>query len=176
MVDDTYIDEPYVFKSSVLDDVEGGSPIINLTMTERASAVFNIIDAAFDARRFWEASGGAADGAQTFDYETEIYWNPDDGEEGSYYEPTAGEITIADDPSSPDEWDEPVIMHEWAHMADDKYSCDDSPGGEHFVDKVVDDRELAWGEGYPDYWSKVTPMVLTLCVPIRRPLTSNRWR
>lgn len=152
VVDDTYIDEPYVFKSSVITDLEGGTRTISPNLTERSSAVFNIIDAAFDARRFWEVSGGAADGSKEFEYETEIYWNPDDDEDGSYYEPVSGEITIADDESSPDEWDDPVIMHEWAHMADDKYSCDDNPGGTHFVDQVVDDAELAWGEGYPDYY------------------------
>ncbi|MFW6070097.1 MAG: choice-of-anchor X domain-containing protein [bacterium] len=40
-------------------------------------------------------------------------------------------------------------------MADDLYSCDDNPGGPHFIGALVDDPELAWGEGYPDYWQSL---------------------
>ena len=30
--------------------------------------------------------------------------------------------------------------------------CDDNPGGTHSFGSILDDPELAWGEGYPDYW------------------------
>jgi hypothetical protein len=36
------------------------------------------------------------------------------------------EITSADDPSDPDEWDESPQIHECGHMADDYYSCDEN--------------------------------------------------
>ncbi|MFN2138212.1 MAG: hypothetical protein ACK2UK_19810, partial [Candidatus Promineifilaceae bacterium] len=31
-------------------------------------------------------------------------------------------------------------------------SCDDNPGGDHFIGALAASTDLAWGEGYPDYW------------------------
>ncbi|MEZ4863278.1 MAG: hypothetical protein R3C14_18320 [Caldilineaceae bacterium] len=153
VTDSSYIDETYEFNSQVLADRPAGSYTINLTLTERSSAVFNIVDAIFDAWQFWNISGGATGGDATFADTTKVHWEPGYGDDGSYYDGyITNEITIADDPSDPDEWDDPVIMHEWGHSADDYYGCDDNPGGEHFVNNTVDDPELSWGEGYPDYY------------------------
>ena len=89
----------------------------------------------------------------TFDGEAEVHWEPGYGDSGSYYNGDMwNEMTIADGPSDPDQWDDSVIMHEWGHMADDYYGCDDNGGGPHNIDTLVSDLELSWGEGYPDYY------------------------
>jgi len=149
--DSSWIDEVYEYDSGVVDS-GGGTITFNVALTEDQSAVFNIADAIFDAWTFWNESGGEAHGDKFFDYATEVHWEPGYGDDVSYYNGYWDEITIADDPSDPDQWDDSVIIHEWGHMVDDKYSCDDSPGGHHYVNKLVEDPELSWGEGYPDYW------------------------
>ena len=53
-----------------------------------------------------------------------------------------------------DVWDDTVIMHEWTHFADDKWGCDDNPGGNHTAGGHYNTR-LAWGEGFPDFYQSV---------------------
>ena len=149
--DSSWIDEVYEFDSPVKDS-DGGTLTFNLAPNVEQSAVFNIADAIWDAWNFWNESGGASGGDSTFDETAEVHWEPGYGDEKSYYSGYWGEITVADDSSDPDEWDESVIIHEWGHMADDEYSCDDNPGGDHSSGSLLDDPELSWSEGYPDYW------------------------
>ena len=143
--DSSWIDEEYEYDSNVVSS-DGGNISYNLNLDNTWSGLFNIVDAAYQARKFWVDSG------HSYSEETEIHWEAGYGDDGSYFNPFWNEITIADDPSDPDQWDDSVIMHEWGHSADDYYSCDDNPGGDHYIDQLVDDPELAWGEGYPDYY------------------------
>ena len=149
--DSSYIDEVYEFDTSTQSS-GGGSLTFNMSLNEMQSSVFNIADAVYEAWSFWNNSGGANGGDATFGEASEVHWEPGYGDKGSYYMSFWEEITVADDPSDSDEWDDSVIMHEWAHSSDDEYSCDDNPGGTHFVNKLVSDPELSWGEGYPDYY------------------------
>ncbi|MCJ7662348.1 MAG: VWA domain-containing protein [Anaerolineales bacterium] len=151
VIDSSWIDEVYEYDSWVTSS-DGGTLTFNSDLTVEQSAVFNIADAIYEAWDFWRDSGGENGGDALFDEEGEVHWEPGYGDTGSYYISFWGEITIADDPSDSDEWDDSVIIHEWGHMADDLYSCDDNPGGQHFVNSLVSDPELSWGEGYPDYY------------------------
>lgn len=45
-----------------------------------------------------------------------------------------------------DQFDDPVLGHEFGHYLEDAYSRSDSPGGDH--DGSPTDPRLAWGEGY----------------------------
>ena len=150
VIDSSWIDEVYEF-NSWQQSSGGGTLTFDLPLNEEQSAVFNIADAVYEAWAYWKESGGEKGGDALFDQEGEVHWEPGYGDKGSYYYWPWEEITIADDPSDPDQWDDSVIIHEWGHMADDRYSCDDSPGGDHNVSSLLD-PELAWGEGYPDYW------------------------
>lgn len=152
--DSSWVDEIYTYDSDVLSS-DGGTHVFDFTLDIDQSAVFNIADAILDAYRVWRDSGGEAGGDSLFDGEGEVHWEPGYGDSGSYYNPFWNEITLADDPSDPDAWDDSVIIHEWGHMADDYYSCDDNPGGDHFIGKLAASADLAWGEGYPDYWQSV---------------------
>ena len=126
----------------------GGTLDFSLLMSESSSGIFNIVDAAYLARETYVSYGNE------YDEETEIHWELGYGETNSHYDPNANEIFISDDPSNPSQWDESVIAHEWGHSVDDYDSCDNSPGGHHDMGQLVD-VELAWGEGYPDYYQSV---------------------
>jgi len=53
-----------------------------------------------------------------------------------------------------DEFDSPVIAHEWGHYYQSAFSRDDSPGGSHSLDERVD-RRLAFSEGWGNGWSGI---------------------
>lgn len=53
-----------------------------------------------------------------------------------------------------DEYDSPVIAHEWGHYYQSAFSRDDSPGGSHSLDERVD-RRLAFSEGWGNGWSGI---------------------
>jgi hypothetical protein len=145
--DSSWIDEIYEYDTDIQES-SGGTLNFNITLGDIWSGIFNIVDAGIMAREVWVNSGGE------YDEETEIHWEPGYGDDKSYYDGFYNEITIADDPSDPDQWDEAIILHEWGHSADDYYSCDDNPGGDH-APGIIIDSELAWGEGYPTYYSSV---------------------
>ncbi|MCX6046285.1 MAG: hypothetical protein NT075_14330, partial [Chloroflexi bacterium] len=153
--DSSWIDEVYEYDSNIIES-EGGNYTINFDLNDEQSGILNIADAVLEAWTTWNNNGGAKGDDATFDGEAEVHWEAGYGDTGSYYNGyTWNEMTIADDPSDPDQWDDSVIMHEWGHMADDYYGCDDNGGGPHNVDTLVSDLELSWGEGYPDFWQSV---------------------
>ena len=51
-----------------------------------------------------------------------------------------------------DEFDDSVILHEYAHMLAVRFSRDDSPGGAHGVGDILDAR-VAWSEGFANFFS-----------------------
>lgn len=144
------IDEVYEFNTDWFIS-SGGTLSFNIALTEDQSEVFNIADAILDAFQLWNDSGGASTGDRIFSEPADARWDPHEDESISHYDSDWGEITIADDPSDPDMWDDSVIIHEWGHMATDEYSCNESPGGPHSANALIEPR-LAWAEGYADYY------------------------
>ncbi|SFM96288.1 hypothetical protein [Variovorax sp. OV329] len=53
-----------------------------------------------------------------------------------------------------DEFDASVIAHEWGHYYQNAFSRDDSPGGSHDLDELIDQR-LAFSEGWGNAWSGI---------------------
>ncbi len=51
-----------------------------------------------------------------------------------------------------DEFDDAVIIHEYAHMLAARFSRDDSPGDAHHIGDILDPR-LAWSEGWANFFS-----------------------
>jgi hypothetical protein len=51
-----------------------------------------------------------------------------------------------------DEYDTPVIAHEWGHYYQSAFSRDDSTGGRHSQSQLLD-RRLAFSEGWGNAWS-----------------------
>ncbi len=73
-----------------------------------------------------------------------ILWAPlEEWDCGSCY--SRDNIRLGGQESDPDEWDDDVIRHEFAHYFMDRFSHDDSPGGRHNGDRT--NPLLAFGEG-----------------------------
>jgi hypothetical protein len=53
-----------------------------------------------------------------------------------------------------DEYDPSVIAHEWGHYYQSAFSRDDSPGGLHSVNDLLD-RRIAFSEGWGNAWSGI---------------------
>lgn len=53
--------------------------------------------------------------------------------------------------SDTDHFDDSVILHEYAHFLEDKYSNAQSPGGSHNGNFIIDPR-LAWSEGFANFF------------------------
>ncbi|MFK7805722.1 MAG: hypothetical protein AB8G95_29095, partial [Anaerolineae bacterium] len=148
--DSSYFDEVYEYEHGLpAPSSVGGKFTVDFVLNEEQSGVFNIADSIYDAWNFWNESGGAHDGDTFFDYAAEVHYEPGYGDDGSYYEGYVfDEITISDSPG--DHWDDSVIIHEWGHMTDDKYGCDDAEGGPHSSSNLYS-NELAWSEGWATY-------------------------
>ncbi|MBT4762963.1 MAG: hypothetical protein HOO06_14815 [Bdellovibrionaceae bacterium] len=75
----------------------------------------------------------------------------------SFYIPGTGRLFILGgvnmdtDSSDTDHFDNSVIVHEYAHFLEDKYSVSDSPGGSHSGNALIDPR-LAWSEGFANFF------------------------
>jgi hypothetical protein len=54
-----------------------------------------------------------------------------------------------------DEFDDAVLLHEYAHMLAVRFSRDDSPGGPHGIGDMLDPR-VAWSEGWANFFSAAT--------------------
>lgn len=141
------IEETYEYESEIIES-DGGSYTVNFALDATQSGIFNIADALLDGYIVWNRSGGAVSDSQSFEDQAEAMWEAGSDEQTAYHGDVYDEITVANG----DEWDDAVILHEWGHMADDKYSCDDSTGAPHNMLEYLADPEQAWGEGYPDYF------------------------
>jgi DNA-binding beta-propeller fold protein YncE len=53
--------------------------------------------------------------------------------------------------ADPDEWDDPVLRHEFGHFVANRLSRDDTPGGAHGPATRSDPR-VAWSEGFASFW------------------------
>ena len=53
-----------------------------------------------------------------------------------------------------DEYDASVIAHEWGHYYQSAFSRDDSPGGPHALNNLLD-RRVAFSEGWGNAWSGI---------------------
>ncbi|MCC7352621.1 MAG: VWA domain-containing protein [Anaerolineae bacterium] len=140
--DISWLEETYEFNTGTKDS-DGGTVTFFIDLDESQSAVMNILDALREAKRLWTQGN-------LYARQVDAQWEPGKGKTTSKYT-IWNEIIIADAAADPDAWDDTVIMHEFMHFLDDFYGCDENPGGSHnFTDTY--NEELAWGEGYPDYF------------------------
>jgi hypothetical protein len=80
--------------------------------------------------------------------------NPSQGLVGnSHFDVETGAAYIVGDRASDsDEFDDSVLLHEYAHFLAARFSRDDSPGGPHGLGDLLDPR-LAWSEGWANFFS-----------------------
>lgn len=71
----------------------------------------------------------------------------------TFFNPSTNSAYILGDRNTDsDEFDDSVILHEYAHLLAAKFSRDDSNGGIHFPGDSLDPR-IAWSEGWADFFS-----------------------
>jgi len=66
--------------------------------------------------------------------------------------PSGTAYVLGDRNTDSDEYDDSVLIHEYAHMLAAKFSRDDSIGGEHRLGDNLDPR-VAWSEGWANFFS-----------------------
>jgi hypothetical protein len=71
----------------------------------------------------------------------------------SYFIPGRNQIFLLGGPQDVDEYDKPVILHEFGHFVEANFSRTSSPGGSH--DGSPTDPRLAWGEGWGTWFGSV---------------------
>jgi hypothetical protein len=59
---------------------------------------------------------------------------------------------LGDRADDADEYDDSVIIHEYAHVLAARFSRDDSPGGFHALGDILDPR-VAWSEGWANFFA-----------------------
>jgi hypothetical protein len=157
--DNTNLNAFYAFSL----DLDGRTPPAELVLSDispdrRVSGAFNILETVQRAND----TVHAADPTLTLPGPT-IYWSTKNT--NRYGSPAAGLIgttlfnlgnntayILGDRAVDSDEFDDPVILHEYAHMLAAKFSRDDSPGGPHGLGDQLDPR-VAWSEGWADFFS-----------------------
>ncbi len=144
-------DEVFAVNSEDVDGAETpNKTALNIAITEANNAgAFNIWDVGTTANLYAKTSTGTAPPAIKF------YWEKGKNKStdaSSYYESDAGLIALAGATSDPDEYDDIVIGHEYGHFTMDKYSTDDSQGGDHTPSRPADPR-LALSEGWATFFA-----------------------
>ena len=135
------------------------SSLLDVIDTSRISGAFNILD---DVQR-GNALVARAD-SQLIPPPLTIYWSEKNTDTvlgrltGGLINTTFFSLAtntayvLGDRDTDSDEFDDSVILHEYAHMLAARFSRDDSPGGPHFLGDILDPR-LAWSEGWANFFS-----------------------
>jgi len=116
-----------------------------ITVARGVAGAFNIFDLYSNGADFAKANFGRYPPALN------VQWKAGSNTPGgtSYFSGSEATISILGTPDDTDEFDDPVLLHEYGHYLEFYLSHSDSPGGSH--DGSPTDPRLAWGEGYGTY-------------------------
>ena len=172
VVDNTNSDAIYTMQSSLFNIGED-STRRNLNASsgwggygysgDRVSAPFAILDSIYQAIQKVKS----ADETATFP-KLKVNWSVRNvpsggGSEGelrdglivtSHYNGDGNLYILGDENSDTDEFDNHIIIHEWGHYFENKFSRADSIGGPHGEGEKLDIR-VAFGEGWGNAWSAI---------------------
>jgi hypothetical protein len=85
-----------------------------------------------------------------------VYWSRSNNQStigGTFFDATSRTAyVLGDRERDSDEFDDAVILHEYAHLLAEVFSRDDSAGGPHVRGDVLDPR-VAWSEGWANFFS-----------------------
>lgn len=115
------------------------------TETSGLAGAFNIFDIMLKGQDF--ARENLNKGAYPSTPPVTVQWKKGFETSTSYYD--GSKIVIQGVVTDTDEFDDPVLMHEFGHYLERAFSESDSPGGSH--DGSPTDPRLAFGEGYGTY-------------------------
>lgn len=124
----------------------------------RSAAPFAILDAVYTAfQKILTVDANAQFPQLT------LNWSPDNkpssgststGNIGTTYYSNGQIFILGAANNDTDEYDDHVLIHEWGHYLEDKFSRADSIGGSHGGGDKLDIR-VAYGEGYGNAWSGI---------------------
>ena len=144
---------------AVSGDIEPDRPPVLIARdAERVSGAFNILEL---IRQGNALLGGLDAGLRP--PELTIFWSPantrvlgnvEAGEiGGTFFDAgTDTAFILGDRALDSDEFDDAVILHEYAHLLASRFSRDDSRGGPHVLGDILDPR-VAWSEGWANFFS-----------------------
>ncbi|PKK89779.1 MAG: hypothetical protein CVV64_12700 [Candidatus Wallbacteria bacterium HGW-Wallbacteria-1] len=120
---------------------------VQITLAGGFASAFNILDTMVQCQITLEQTLSAPPCGQLY-----AYW-ANNSNTGTYYTSAVSpRLLINGSATDPDDFDDVVIAHEFAHFVMDTYSRDDSPGGNHSSLEHTDIR-LAWSEGWATWFA-----------------------
>ena len=146
---------PYGVNGDIAPDLPA---ILIARDAERVSGAFNVLEV---IRQGNALVGGLA--ADLRPPELTIFWSPANTRVlgnveagqigGTFFDAATGTAFVLGDRAlDSDEFDDAVILHEYAHLLASRFSRDDSQGGPHVLGDVLDPR-VAWSEGWANFFS-----------------------
>jgi len=139
-------------------DVDSFDEPVELVETSRSAGAFNILDAIQKGNALLTLADYRAIPPPLTVYwsekNTNRFGKASDGLVGTTFFnlPTNTAYVLGDRTTDSDEFDDAVILHEYAHMLAARFSRDDSNGGPHLLGDLLDPR-LAWSEGWANFFS-----------------------
>jgi hypothetical protein len=119
--------------------------------TADLGGVFNIVDTMIEGA----AAARAANPQNPFG-RVRVIWSVNNRARASFNE-NNNTIQLRGHPEDPDEYDDPVILHEFGHFVARFFSHDTSPGGPHSpFDAEPEVPSLAWSEGFATWFALET--------------------
>ena len=144
---------------AVSEDIQPDRPPVLIARdAERVSGAFNILEV---IRQGNALLGGLDAGLRP--PELTIFWSPANTRVlgnveagqigGTFFDAgTDTAFVLGDRALDSDEFDDAVILHEYAHLLASRFSRDDSQGGPHVLGDVLDPR-VAWSEGWANFFA-----------------------
>ena len=134
------------------------APVLLALDADRTSGAFNILEVIRQGNAFLRAMDSDLP-VPTMG----IFWSPnntatagdaDQGQIGGTFfnAETNTAFILGDRATDSDEFDDSVILHEYAHLLATRFSRDDSRGGPHVLGDALDPR-VAWSEGWANFFS-----------------------
>jgi len=157
-VEDNTNSSQFYYISSADIDMRNRPLRVTLVDKTRKSGAFNILEQIQRANDFVHAAD-----PQFQPFSFVIFWSErNQNKSGSYKEGLVGTTffsltsstayILGDRNTDSDEYDDSVLIHEYAHMLAAKFSRDDSIGGAHRLGDNLDPR-VAWSEGWANFFS-----------------------
>jgi len=150
VVDNTNANAQYVIEGE-LRTTGTSNAIRNLkaTVDTKSSPPFAILDSIYLAMKKVEDTDSQAVFPLLY-----MNWSVNNVESGTYYDGNETIMLQGDQNGDSDEYDDHIIVHEWGHYFEEKFSRADSIGGGHSGGDFLDIR-VAFGEGWGNAWSAI---------------------
>ena len=150
VIDNSKSDSLYVVEGG-LHNTGANNTIRDLTApaSNLGSAPFAILDSIYQAMN----KVSEVDNSVNFP-PLKINWSTDNITTGTYYDGEDNIVLQGDQQGDSDEYDEYIVIHEWGHFFENKFSRADNIGGSHGSNDYLDIR-VAFGEGFGNALSAI---------------------